>query len=189
MVPTSSFLRELFAASAADCIAKLLGQQRERTAMTPLYADKKITGILLFSCPQLHEKCVSVIKNLAHHISAAFTQAQRKSAHLALQRQLRVKACALDSAISGIAFSDMNGRITYANRAFADMWKLAGEKEACGKQIHDFWHDKEDAARTIKEICEQSVFEGEMKAARSDGTTFDVQLCANIFINADVVKL
>jgi PAS domain-containing protein len=46
---------------------------------------------------------------------------------------------ALDSALSGIAFAGLDGRVTYANRAFLRMWGYDDQAEVMGRFVEEFW--------------------------------------------------
>jgi PAS domain S-box-containing protein len=101
-----------------------------------------------------------------------------------MEDELRVKDFAVTSAVSGIAIADLNGYMTYLNLACLSMWNYA-EEEALGKHATLFFADENDASAGLKAVLEEGAWQGELKARRGDGSTFDVQILANLVTDAD----
>jgi PAS domain S-box-containing protein len=102
-----------------------------------------------------------------------------------IENELRVKDFALTSAASGIAIIDLDGIVTYANLACLGMWDYAKEAELVGKPATSFFVNIDDFAMGLKTILQEGLWKGEGKARRSDGSTFDVQILANLVTDAD----
>ena len=102
-----------------------------------------------------------------------------------IENELRVKDFAVTSAASGIAIADLDGIVTYVNLACLSMWDYEQEEEVLGKHATNFFADKNEFGVALKTVLEEGVWQGEGKARRSDGSTFDVQVLANLVTDAD----
>ena len=102
-----------------------------------------------------------------------------------IENELRVKDFAVTSAASGIAIADLDGIVTYVNLACLNMWDYEQEKEVLGKPAANFFANKNDFGVALKTVLEEGVWQGEIKARRKDGSTFDVQALANLVTDAD----
>jgi PAS domain S-box-containing protein len=101
-----------------------------------------------------------------------------------IENELRVKDFAVASAISSIAIADLDGNVTYANLAFLSLWDYE-EEEVLGKHATTFFADKDEAGAVLGAILEEEAWQGEIKATKKDGSTFDVQVSANLVTDAD----
>jgi len=102
-----------------------------------------------------------------------------------IENELRVKDFAVTSAATGIAIADLDGIVTYVNLACLGMWDYEQEEEVLGKPAANFFANKKEFAVALKKVLEEGVWQGEGKARRSDGSTFDVQVLANLVTDAD----
>jgi PAS domain S-box-containing protein len=102
-----------------------------------------------------------------------------------IEDDLRVKDFAVTSAATGIAIADLDGIMTYVNLACLSMWDYEQEEEVLGKPAINFFADKKEFGVALKTVLEEGVWQGEGKARRSDGSTFDVQVLANLVTDAD----
>jgi PAS domain S-box-containing protein len=102
-----------------------------------------------------------------------------------IENELRVKDFAVTSAASGIAIADMDGIVTYVNLACLSMWDYEQEEEVLGKHTTNFFADKNKFGMALKAVLKEGVWQGEAKARRSDGSTFDVLVLANLVADAD----
>lgn len=93
---------------------------------------------------------------------------------------LRTMSSAVESSISGIAMSDLDGNITYVNDSFLAMWGYSDRTEVLGKLASSFWQSPEDAERVLEDVLAKTIFRGELVARRKDGSTFPAQLSTNI---------
>jgi len=100
-----------------------------------------------------------------------------------MEDDLRVKDFAVASAASGIAIADLDGYVTYINMACLSMWNY--EEEVLGKHVSFFFADIDEAGAGLKAILEEGTWQGELKARRGDGSTFDVYVLANLVTDAD----
>jgi PAS domain S-box-containing protein len=101
-----------------------------------------------------------------------------------IENELRVKDFAVTSAASGIAIADLDGIVTYANLACLSMWGYEQE-EVLGKTAINFFDSRKEFGVALKTVLEEGMWQGEGKARRSDGSTFDVEVLANLVTDAD----
>jgi PAS domain S-box-containing protein len=101
-----------------------------------------------------------------------------------IENELRVKDFAVTSAITGIAIADLDGNVTDVNPACLSMWDYE-EDEVLGKHASTFFADTNEAEVVLKTVLDEGAWQGEIKAKRGDGSTFDVQVAANLVTDAD----
>jgi len=87
---------------------------------------------------------------------------------------------ALESAISGIAISDLNGKLTYVNKAFRKMWKIPDSEIVVGRSPIEFWVDENAAKAVVHNLMTFGEWKGELIAKLNDGTTAIFQLIGNL---------
>jgi len=102
-----------------------------------------------------------------------------------VDNELRVKDFAVTSAASGIAITNLDGIVTYVNLACLGMWDYEQEEEVLGKNAINLFADKNEFAVALKTVLKEGVWQSEAKAKRSDGSTFDVLVLANLVTDAD----
>jgi PAS domain S-box-containing protein len=112
------------------------------------------------------------------HIARDITERKR------VENELRVKDFAVASAITGIAIADLDGNVTDVNPACLSMWDYE-EDEVLGKHAATFFADRNEAEAALRAIIDEGAWQSEIKAKRSDGSTFDVQVSANLVTDAD----
>lgn len=93
--------------------------------------------------------------------------------------ELMVKNMAMESSLSAIALSDLEGKIIYVNQASLAMhgWR---REEVIGESFSIVWANRREAELTREEAFRNGAWFGEIEAQRSDGTTFPVQLALSI---------
>jgi len=99
------------------------------------------------------------------------------------ERELRIKEEAIASSVNAIALADLEGNLTYINRSFLDMWGYVNDREVLGKPVTEFWEKREKILEILKALAREKNWMGELVARRKNGSTFDVQLLANIVEN------
>jgi PAS domain S-box-containing protein len=99
--------------------------------------------------------------------------------------RLLVGTQAIDSALAGIAFSDLQARITYANASFLRLWGFEHVEEVAGRSAIEFWTTVEEPTAVIATILAQGSWTGEMTAKRRDGSTFEAELAATLLRDGD----
>ncbi len=94
--------------------------------------------------------------------------------------ELRRSAAALAVSLSAIAITDVEGRLTYVNRAFARMWELGAEQSAVGRPVEDFWAEPDRIRDVVRSLgADDRAWFGELRAVRRGGEPFVVQVSAS----------
>lgn len=94
---------------------------------------------------------------------------------------------AIDSAINGVAMSDLDGRITYANKAVLDLWGFESRDQMIGRNIVSFWDSREETAMVGEAILTVGYWRGELSARHADGTKRRLQVNAGVFTDSSGV--
>jgi len=96
------------------------------------------------------------------------------------EQALRVKDAAMESAIMAIALADLEGKLTYVNRAFLAMWGYNERQSVLGKHAADFWQVTDQVAVVIQALEEVGGWVGKLGAKRKDGATFPALVSASM---------
>jgi PAS domain S-box-containing protein len=105
------------------------------------------------------------------------------SQRLRLINTMRIKDAALNSSISGIAFSDLEGNMAYANNSFCQMWGYGNGDEIVGKPFWEFFNKGAGVSRIHMILQEGGSYVREASAVRKDGSSFDVLVSAGVVLN------
>ncbi len=95
------------------------------------------------------------------------------------EKELRVKDCAVECAINGVAFVDPDWNLTYVNPSFVSLWGYENDGEVVGRKATEFWQDRSAAEQGEKAVEEEGEWRGELTAKRKDGTLFLVEAIAD----------
>jgi len=95
-------------------------------------------------------------------------------------RELRIKDAAIESSINPIAIGDLDGTLTYVNRAFLEMWGCRSGNEAIGRPAESFWSSPEKAREVMEGLMETGEWTGELMARQRDGTPINVMIQATL---------
>lgn len=195
---TDSFLA--FVDSEDGDAARALGDSLERRGL----GDSSQIALLL----RLHQFCASIPTNddsadakglltLVERFAASLVSgfgAAREEEIIAEQEQLRhalstaiesqsrelfVKNHAIATAISGIVLADLDGRVTYVNRAFLTLWGYQSADEVVGKGFDGLWDD-EDGRRILDRIVSRGGWVADHTGRKADGTGITVSLSASV---------
>lgn len=103
------------------------------------------------------------------------------------RRELLVKESAIASSVDGIAIIDPDGRIEYANRAFATMFGYGEPGEIVGLQHGDLAHGDPGLSKTLPDleaqITRDGQWVGELGCFRRDGRPFQAQVSASVALD------
>ncbi|ACB86015.1 sensor domain-containing diguanylate cyclase/phosphohydrolase [Natranaerobius thermophilus] len=97
-----------------------------------------------------------------------------------INKELKVKEQAINSSINAIAFTDLEGYITYVNQSFLDLWGYEEEQEILGRSALEFWKNIDKTQKILDELFEKGTWVGELIARKKDGELFDVHLSASL---------
>ncbi len=97
---------------------------------------------------------------------------------------LRLWNKAIHASINGLAIAELDGKLSYVNPSFLEMWGYDEENEVLGKAAVSFWQEKEQAENIVRSINTQKGWVGELTAQKKDGSFFDVQISATVVRNS-----
>jgi PAS domain S-box-containing protein len=98
--------------------------------------------------------------------------------------ELRIKDHAIDSAVNGIVFGDLEGRLTYGNAAAVELTGYTLE-EVFGWSFLTFADSQEEAARIFAEVMEKGSWIGEVAGRKKDGSRVVAHLSASLVRGED----
>jgi PAS domain S-box-containing protein len=101
------------------------------------------------------------------------------------ERDLRVMESALAASISGMAFGDLDGRLTYVNDAFLKMWGYENASDVLGKPGNELAKLEEQATEIHQALLGKGSWFGDIVAKKKDGSFFDVHLSASLVLDKD----
>jgi PAS domain S-box-containing protein len=96
------------------------------------------------------------------------------------EEALRLKDNAIAASINAVAMADLEGRLTYVNDAFLQLWGYDDEQEVLGRPAVEFWQSPGRAADVVEALRTTGGWRGELTAIKEDGTLVDVQLSASL---------
>ncbi len=88
---------------------------------------------------------------------------------------------AIDSSLNGVAMADLDGRISYANRAVLQIWGYQHASEVLGRDVSIFWRPRSDALRVAEALRRDGIWSGELTAVRPDNTSRVLRVNASLF--------
>ena len=103
-------MKGLFPQPLIYLISKILGYEKEKTILTPLYKRGKIIGTFAMSTPKLAEYFIPCVKNLAQQISTnlelADNYAERKKAEKILQKSEEQYRAIFEQVVDSVVLVD-----------------------------------------------------------------------------------
>jgi PAS domain S-box-containing protein len=119
------------------------------------------------------------VKNESGRVIRLFGTVQDITERKRVEESLWEKERAIESSINGIAISDLEGKVTYANAAALKLWGYASEEEILGRNAADFWKTPEKVKGIVVALQGREGWVGELIAKRKDGSTFEVEVSAS----------
>ena len=101
---------------------------------------------------------------------------QRKLA----EEALHVKDIAIAASLNPIAMADLKGRFQYVNDAFLRLWGFDCVEEVIGRYAAEVAYEKAAAEAAMALVRDQGTWTGELLGQGRDGSTFDLQITANL---------
>jgi PAS domain S-box-containing protein len=101
-----------------------------------------------------------------------------------LLEELRIKSSAIDSAVNGIVFGDLEGRVTYGNAAAIALTGYTLE-DVLGWSVLTFADNQEEAALILAHVLEKGSWVGEVAGRKKDGSRIVVHLSASLVRDDD----
>jgi PAS domain S-box-containing protein len=95
------------------------------------------------------------------------------------EEELKLKDSAIESSISGVGITDLEGRLVYVNDSLVRMWGFDSRDEILGKMLPEFWQG-DGIARTVEDLRSKGFSTGEDIGRKKDGSLFPVEYSASI---------
>ncbi|MEJ2037628.1 MAG: PAS domain S-box protein [Desulfosarcinaceae bacterium] len=86
----------------------------------------------------------------------------------------------LKSSSSAIATCDFDGKVSYANPAFLNMWGFEKTDEFLGRPFWQFWLIEDRLDEVMQALKNCGAWYDEIEARRKDGSVFHVQVSASV---------
>jgi PAS domain S-box-containing protein len=93
----------------------------------------------------------------------------------AAEAELRVKDAGIEGSINAILMLNLEGRLTYVNPAFLEMWGYEDDRDVLGRHVFEFGEWEGEVEQTVEFLLKHGGWVGETVAERADGSKFDVQ--------------
>lgn len=97
-----------------------------------------------------------------------------------VEQSLRLKDQAIQSAVMGVVFTDLDGRLTDCNPAFLRMWRAESINELLGRSVTELGTDSAVVEEILNSIRQFGHWDGEDLARRCDGTSMPIQFVASL---------
>ena len=101
------------------------------------------------------------------------------------QAELRIKDDAIASSINAVALSDLDGKLTYVNSSFLEMWGYVHTEDVLGSLFKELWLREQQAAAVWEATLKKGGARGELAARRADGSTFTAELSISLVTDDD----
>lgn len=96
--------------------------------------------------------------------------------------ELKIRESVLASSINAIAVADLEGRLTYVNRSFLNMWEC-DIGEAFSKPITDYWQMGNSASEALEYLIKKGKWISEGIIERKDQSLSNIQILASMVID------
>jgi PAS domain S-box-containing protein len=129
----------------------------------------------------LKQRLYRLVPAVLRALAAADERHKRRQAEDAL----RVKNWAIESAINGMAMSDLAGSLSYVNPAFVRLWGYeSAAAEILGRSVVEFWQMGDKAKEIAETVRAEGGWSGDLVAKRKDGVLFDVHVSSSLVLDA-----
>lgn len=116
------------------------------------------------------------MKGERYYLALAADITERKQ----VENDLRIKEKSIESSHNAIALVDLDGKLSYVNPAFLQMWGYEKQEEVLGKSSVSFWISANEAQKVSDSSLSQGSWKGELTAKRKNGSTFIALVSANL---------
>ena len=106
-----------------------------------------------------------------------------------IEKDLKIKTFAVESSVSPVIFSDLNGRITYLNKAALNFWKYNSKNELISKHITELAYSERDVSQIMNCVINRTNLISEGTPICKDGTIKHVLYSINIIKNDDKIPV
>ncbi len=100
------------------------------------------------------------------------------------EQAIRIRDIAFASSITPIALLTLDGRTSYVNHAFLDLWGYDDESEILGRGAEVFFADPAQGREVIATLQRDGLWSGDVRCVKRGGAMIDVQVSSNV-VNDD----
>jgi len=100
-------------------------------------------------------------------------------------RTLEVWDTAIAESVTAFAMADLEGRVTFVNRAWLKLWGYETEQEVLGHSLFRLWRDHEKVQAGLDVLTQRGRWSSELVAVRRDGSVCDLHLTTNLLFDTD----
>ena len=111
------------------------------------------------------------------------------SAVMQAQEALHLTKYAIDSSITPFAMADLQRQLSYANRAFLDLWGYDNEEEILGRDMGTLHQHKAEVEALVQQLMSTGSCHGTLSSRRKNGSLFTAEVLANVATGPDGVPL
>jgi len=102
---------------------------------------------------------------------------------ICIERELKIKECALESSTNGILIADLTGTVMYANWSFASMFGYGEEEAVTGRDLEAFFADPTVWERITGVLLDARAIVEETIGLRNNGSLFHIQVSGSVVQN------
>jgi diguanylate cyclase (GGDEF)-like protein/PAS domain S-box-containing protein len=106
-----------------------------------------------------------------------------------VQEEIHLAKRAMDSSITPIVMVNMQGVLTYVNKATLDLWGYASAEEILGRDLKDFYLRSHKVQEVLQHLMKYGVWRGDGQARKKDGSIFEVDVLAQVVKNPQGMPL
>ncbi len=150
-----------------------------------------------FAGGQVHEKqtCITDPQGRIHHLHCTANVALRDekgapatvlkiyrdiTAMKQAQKDLHLAKYSIDSSITPFAMANLEGHLSYANRAFLDLWGYDHLEDIQGRDLSFFHQNPKEVQAVIQQLGSKGSWQGEISSRRRDGSMFTAEVLAHV---------
>lgn len=173
-------MKGLFPQPLIYLISKILGYEKEKTILTPLYKRGKIIGTFAMSTPKLAEYFIPSIKNLAQQISInlelADNYAEREIAEKILQKSEEQSRAIFEQVADSVVLVDLETGLLeeFNDKAHQNLGYTREEFRKLRIADLEVIESSEKVKRHIKKILKEGTDIFETKHRKKDGEIRDI---------------
>jgi diguanylate cyclase (GGDEF)-like protein/PAS domain S-box-containing protein len=159
-----------------------------------------------FAGGQIHEKqtCITDPQGRIHHLHCTANVALRDekgapatvlkiyrdiTAMKQAQKDLHLAKYSIDSSITPFSMANLEGHLSYANRAFLDLWGYDHVEDILGRDLSYFHQNPKDVQAVIQQLGTKGSWQGEINSRRRDGSLFTAEVLAHVATDPNGVPL
>jgi diguanylate cyclase (GGDEF)-like protein/PAS domain S-box-containing protein len=118
----------------------------------------------------------------SEHSNSPVNRKEKESSGVLPREQtwLELQETLLSLATTGIGITDLQGCLTYVNRAFLEIWNYSHEQELLGLSLIDLCQDTIALGKHLQQARHQGGWRGKVVGKRQDGTVFNAQVFIRI---------